>query len=135
MSRSFELLQLASVRTIQQLVRTTLSVPPKLQDFFPKHRYGKIAAIVRTTWIPVQTHSSHKASITIQIQTSGRQSSWSGSASIRYGNCRHQICRPDDHPPSPDARSLYMEITCSGRTTVRKTGHHRPDAAHFRKEF
>jgi hypothetical protein len=25
----------------------------KLQDFFQKHRYGKIAAIVRTTWIPV----------------------------------------------------------------------------------
>jgi len=25
----------------------------KLQDFFRKNRYGKIAAIVRTTWIPV----------------------------------------------------------------------------------
>jgi hypothetical protein len=25
----------------------------KLQDFFRKHRYGKIDAIVRTTWIPV----------------------------------------------------------------------------------
>jgi hypothetical protein len=30
----------------------------KLQDFFPKHRYGKIAATVRTTWIPVRTCSS-----------------------------------------------------------------------------
>jgi hypothetical protein len=40
----------------------------------------------------------HKASIAIQIQTSGRQSSWSGPACIRYGNCVHQINRPDDNP-------------------------------------
>jgi hypothetical protein len=30
----------------------------KLQDFLPKHRYGKIATTVRTTWIPVRTHTS-----------------------------------------------------------------------------
>jgi hypothetical protein len=30
----------------------------KPQDFFPKHRYGKIVATVRTTWIPVRTRSS-----------------------------------------------------------------------------
>jgi hypothetical protein len=30
----------------------------KLQDFFPKHSYGKIAATVQTTWIPVRTCSS-----------------------------------------------------------------------------
>jgi hypothetical protein len=77
----------------------------------------------------------HKASIVIQIQMFERQSSWSGRASIRYGNCMHQISRPDDHPPGPNARSLYMKITCSGRATVRTTGHHHPDAAHFRKEF
>jgi hypothetical protein len=70
----------------------------------------------------------HKASIVIQIQTSGCQSAWSGRACIRYGNCVHQISRLDDHPPGPDARSLYMEITCSERATVRTTGHHRPDA-------
>jgi hypothetical protein len=29
----------------------------KLQDFFPKHSYGKIAATIRTTWIPVRTRS------------------------------------------------------------------------------
>jgi len=70
----------------------------------------------------------HKASIIIQIQTSGR-------ASIRYGNCVHQISRPDNPPLGPDVQSLYMEITCSGRVTVWTTGHHRPDVAHFRKEF
>jgi hypothetical protein len=77
----------------------------------------------------------HKASIAFKIKTSERQSAWSGRASIRYGNCVHQINHPDDHPPGPDARSLYMEITCSRRTTVRTTGQHRPDAAEIRKDF
>jgi hypothetical protein len=35
-----------------------LSVFDKLQDFFPKHNYWKIAATVRTTWIPVMMLSS-----------------------------------------------------------------------------
>jgi hypothetical protein len=77
----------------------------------------------------------HKASMAFKIQTFERQSAWSGCACIRYGNCMHQINRPDDHPPGLDTRSLYMEITCSGSVTVRTTGHHRPDAAQNRKEF
>jgi len=48
---------------------------------------------------------------------------------IKYGNCLHQIDRPDDHPPGPNARRLYMKITCSGRTTVRTSRQHRLDAA------
>jgi hypothetical protein len=32
-------------------------------------------------------------------------------------------------------RSLYMKITWSGRATVQTIGYHRPDAAHFRKDF
>jgi hypothetical protein len=39
----------------------------KLQDFFPKHRYGKIAATVWTTWVHVHP-SGHFSS------TSGRLS-------------------------------------------------------------
>jgi len=57
----------------------------------------------------------HKASIVIQIQTSECQSAWSGHACIKYGNCVHQINHPDDHPLDPYPRSLYIEITCSGR--------------------
>jgi hypothetical protein len=71
----------------------------------------------------------HKASIAIQIQTSGRQSAWFGRTCIRYGNLVHQISRPDDHPPGSDTGSLYMEITYSERVTVRTIGHHRLDAA------
>jgi hypothetical protein len=70
----------------------------------------------------------YKASIAFKIQTSERQSSWFGRASIRYGNFVHQINRPD-------AWSLGMEITCNGSTTVRSTGHHLSDAAQIRKEF
>jgi hypothetical protein len=33
------------------------SVLDQLWDFFPKHRYGKIAATIRTIWFPVQTSS------------------------------------------------------------------------------
>jgi hypothetical protein len=71
----------------------------------------------------------HKASIAFKIQTSRRQAAWSGCVCIRYGNCVHQINRPDDHPPGPEARSLYMEIACSRSATVRTTGNHRLDAA------
>jgi hypothetical protein len=77
----------------------------------------------------------HKASIAIQIQTFGRQSSSSERVCIKYGNCVHHINRPDDHPPGPEARSLYMEITCSERVTVRTTRQHRPDAALKQERF
>jgi hypothetical protein len=96
MSRSFELLQPASVRTIQQPVRTTLSVQPKLMDFFPKNRYGKIAATVQTTWI------------SFRIRSSIRQVSQFKS---KRSNTSHH---------GPDARVSNMEIACI-RSTVRTT--------------
>jgi hypothetical protein len=95
-SRSFDLLQLTSILTIQQPVRTTLSVRPKLSDFFPKHRYGKIVATVRTRWIPVRTRSSIR-------QVSSFKSK-----------------RPDASHHGPDARVSNMEIACI-RSTVRTT--------------
>jgi hypothetical protein len=60
----------------------------KLQDFFPKHRYGKIGATVRTTWIPIRTLSSI--------------SQVSHSKSIL----------PDASQHGPDARASDMEIAC-----------------------
>jgi hypothetical protein len=72
------------------------SVFDQLWDFFPKHRYGKIAATVRTMWIPVRTLSS-----------------------IRQ--VTHSKFKPqDDGLHGPDAQASYMEITCI-RFTVRKT--------------
>jgi hypothetical protein len=58
----------------------------KLQDFFPKHSYGKIPATVWIMWIPVQARLSI------------RQVSHSKSR------------RPDTNQHCPDARASDMEI-------------------------
>jgi hypothetical protein len=54
----------------------------------PKHSYGKIAATVQTTWIPVRTRSSIRQ--------------------VSQFKSRH----PDDGPHGPDARASDMEIVC-----------------------
>jgi len=118
MSRSFELLQLASIRTFQQHVRTTLNVR-QASGFLSKAQLWEDRCNRPDDVDSCLDALIHKASIAIQIQTSGHQSTWSGCACIRYGNCVHQINRLDDHSPDPDTRSLYMEITCSGCAIVR----------------
>jgi hypothetical protein len=77
----------------------------------------------------------NKARLAIQISSSGRQSAlvwtrahqlrklliWlqpSGRMHSRYGNWVLKNCRPDVHPPWYGRAKPYMEITCSGRTTV-----------------
>jgi hypothetical protein len=64
----------------------------QLWDFFPKHRYGKIAATVRTMWILVRTLSSIR-----QVAHS-------------------KIGRPDDSLHGSDVRAIFMEIVCIGST-------------------
>jgi len=78
------------------------SVFDQLWDFFPKYRYGKIAATVRTMWIPV----------------------WTGSSIRQVAHSKFR--RPDislhglvDHSLGLDVRSLDMEIACSWSATVR----------------
>jgi hypothetical protein len=65
------------------------SVFNQLWDFFPKHRYGKTAATVRTMWIPVRTRSSIRQ--------------------VAHSKFRH----PDNRCHGPDMPSLDMEIECS----------------------
>jgi len=133
-SKSFELLQLASVRTFQQHVRTTLSVRPAT-GFLSKIQIWEDRCNRPDDVDSCPDALIHKESIAFKIKTSGRQFSWSGRVSIRYGNCVHQINRSDDHSLGPDAWSLGMEITCSGSTTIRTTRQQRPNAAQIRKEF
>jgi hypothetical protein len=96
MSRSFELLQLASVWTFQQHVPTTLSVRPTM-GFLSKTQIWEDCCN-RPNYVDSRPDVLiHKASIVLKIQTSGRQPSWSGRVSIRYGNYVHQINLPDDH--------------------------------------
>jgi hypothetical protein len=73
-----------------------LSVFDKLQDFFQKHRYGKIAATVRTTWIPIQTRSSIRK--------------------VLHSKSR----RPDASQHGQDACAPSIEIACI-KSTVRTT--------------
>jgi hypothetical protein len=94
--RSFELFQLASVRTFQQYVRTLLSVRSAMEFFFPKHRYGKIAATVWTMWILVWTRSSIRQ--------------------VVHSKSRHS----DASLHGPDARATSMEIACI-RSIIRTT--------------
>jgi hypothetical protein len=112
MSRNFELLQLASVRTFQLHVRTTLNVR-QIMRFLSKTQIWEDRCNRLDDVDSRPDALIHKASIAFQIQTFERQSSWSGRASYLYGNCVHLINHPDDHFLGPDARSLNMEITCS----------------------
>jgi hypothetical protein len=101
----------------------------KPQDFFPKHRYGKIAATIRMMWIPVRTRSSIRQVSQFKSRRPDASQHGPNARASDMENCVHQISCPNDHPPGPDPRSLYMEITYSERATVWTTGHHRPDAA------
>jgi hypothetical protein len=76
-----------------------------------------------------------KASSQFKLNRPDASLPWSGRAYDKYGNCVQQITRPDGHPLGLDARSLYKEITCSGRATVRRTVPHRPDAALKQERF
>jgi hypothetical protein len=68
----------------------------QLRDFFPKHRYGKFAAAVRTMWNPVRMHSFIRQ--------------------VSHSKSRHL----DVSPLRPDTRASDMEIACI-RSTVRTT--------------
>jgi hypothetical protein len=105
------------------------------------------------------TQKLTKVNFNFQIQPSGSQSAWSGRAFNRYGNCvfnfnrpdtclswsgralnRYENCvlkinRPDGHPPWSGRAKPYMEITCSGRATVRTTVLHRTDAPLKQERF
>jgi len=116
-SRSFELLQLASVRTFQQYVRTTLNVRPAMR-FLSKTQIWEDRCNRPDDVDSCPDAIIHMASIAFKIHMSGRQSSWSGRASYLYGNCVHMINRPDDHSLGPNARSLDMGIASSWSTTV-----------------
>jgi hypothetical protein len=88
-----------------------LSMFDKLNDFFPKHRYGKTAATVRKTWLFRLDAILDKASRAEEVQPSRRQTPWFGCS------------------------GLNMKIACSKSATVRTLRQHRPNTALFKKEF
>jgi hypothetical protein len=54
----------------------------KFKDFFPKQRYGKTAATVRTTWLFHPDAILDKASRAEDVQPSGLQTPWSGISGL-----------------------------------------------------
>jgi len=110
--RSFEMLQVASVRTSQQYVRMPLSVRSAM-GFLSKTQIWEDSCNRPDDVDSRPNALIHKASHAFKIQTSGRWSSWSRRASFIYGNYVHQIHRPKDRCDGPDVPSLDMEIACS----------------------
>jgi len=106
----------------------------KLQ-ILSKFKYGKITATLRTTWILVRTRFSLRQELQFKYKPSGRQSAWSGRAFNRYGNCVFNFNRPDACLSWSGRAKPYMEITYSGRATVRMTMPHRPNAALKQERF
>jgi hypothetical protein len=83
-----KLLHLASVWTFQQHVQMTLSV--RQASGFPSKTQLWKDCCNRSDDVDSRPNVLiHKASIAFKIQTSRRQSTWSGRASIRYRNCVH----------------------------------------------
>jgi hypothetical protein len=74
-----------------------------IRVFATRHSYGKTADHSYVWSRPDDV--LHKASRAYKVQPSGRQSSWSGWSSIRYGNCVHLINRPDAQVCRLDARA------------------------------
>lgn len=133
-SRSFELFQLAYIRTFQQHVRTTLNVRSAM-GFLSKTQIWEDLCNCPDNVDSRSDALIYMASCAFKIQTSGLQHSWSRCASYIYGNCMHLINRPDDYSLSPDLRSLNMEIAYNWSVTVQTTWQHRLDQAQIRKEF
>jgi hypothetical protein len=88
-SKSFELLQFASVQTFQQHVRMTLNVLSAM-GFLSK------------------THI-HQVSCTFKTKTPGRQSSLSVRTSYIYGNCVQLRCDRLDDMATQSERGLIQE--------------------------
>jgi hypothetical protein len=102
----------ASVRTTWLYRPDAIQCLTKNRVSASRHSYGKTATTIRTM-------SSIRQERAYQVQSSGRQPSWSGRSSFIYGSCVHQFNRPDVSLQGLDAPSLIMVISCSRSATVR----------------
>jgi len=114
-------IQLASVRTTQQHVRTPLGTRPVSNSFLvpikerlinlPDDVVSRPDARLLKARIAIQISPSGSQSalvrtrvqliwkLPIQLQPSGRLLSWSGRVHSRYWNCVLKFSHPDAHPP------------------------------------
>jgi hypothetical protein len=107
-SRSFELLQLASVQTFQQHVRMPLSV--QLAMGFPSKTQICEDSCNRPDDVDSYPDALiHKASCAFKIQTFGRRSSWFGRASFIYENYVQLKCDLSNDRATPSGRGSIQE--------------------------
>jgi hypothetical protein len=98
-----------------------LLVFDKLQDFFPKHSYGKFVATVRTT-LSVRQASGFLSKTQLWEVRCNRPD----NVDFRPDSLIHKVRivfkskRPNDSPHGPDPRPLDMGIVCI-RSIVRTT--------------
>jgi hypothetical protein len=109
MSRSFELLHLASVRTFQQHVRTTLSVRPAM-GFSSKTQIWEDRCNRPDDVDSRLDALIHKASRTFKIQLFGRPFHWSGRAKPQYRNCVQLKYDRSDDRATPSRHGSNQEI-------------------------
>jgi hypothetical protein len=86
-------------------------------------------------WIPVLTSSYIRQESQFKCNRPDACLSWFGPALNSYENCVLKINRPDGHPPWSGRKKPYIEISYSGRATIRTTLPHRPDAALKQERF
>jgi hypothetical protein len=86
-------------------------------------------------WYPVRMRVSLRQESQFKYHRPDVSQPWSGRTHNRYGNCVLKNCRPDVHPPWSGRAKPYIEITCSGRATVRTSVSHRPNAALKQERF
>jgi len=96
----------------------------KLQDFFPKHRYRKIAGKNRNSNPDVRTRVHQIWKLRASNQLSGRPSSWSGRVKPLYGNyLQRTYDRSNDTAPPSGQLIAHLSV---------RTAHdYRPDGAQF----
>jgi membrane-bound lytic murein transglycosylase B len=110
-SRSFELFQVASVRTSQQHFRTPFSIRPAMRFLSKKQIWED--SYNRSDDVSSRPNDLlHKASRAYKVQLSGCHSSWSGCSSFIYGNCVHQFNRSDARATPSERGSIQERISC-----------------------
>jgi hypothetical protein len=85
--------------------------------------------------IPVRTRSYIRQESQFKYHHPDVCQHWSGRAFNKYGNCVFNFNRPDACLSWSGHAKPYMEITCSGRATVRTTVPHHLDAALKQERF
>jgi hypothetical protein len=106
-----------------------LLVFDKSKDFFPKHRYGKTDATVRTMCVPVWTLSLIRQVVHTKFNRLDVILLGPDTQVLIWKLCAAEVQPSGHQSPWFGRSSLNMEIACNRSATVRTLGQHCPDAS------